>query len=175
MIDKANSVHCQKIVDERDASADDKSCLPKMEDGETLAIKHDLLTRTVGKNMIDRQHVIEPYRPQSPACCKNGHQLEPYMLSYDQAAHFLGFTPQALRDLVYKKTGPVHSKFGTRTMFIIDDLRSWAREHRKPSNISPDVAAPSLIEKSAPPLKRKRGRPTIEEKMARQRQLALGD
>jgi len=55
---------------------------------------------------------------------------EKLQLTYKEAAYLLSITEQALRDLVYKKRGPVTVKIGRRTFFYFKDLIAFVEEHR---------------------------------------------
>jgi predicted DNA-binding transcriptional regulator AlpA len=85
--------------------------------------------------------------------------LTPILLDYDGAAAVLSLSRPALRDLVYRNRGPRCVRIGRRTMFAMADLQEFVDRHRMP-------AQPSAV--AAPPPKRKRGRPTILETMARE-------
>lgn len=84
-------------------------------------------------------------------------QHTPILLDYDNAAAVLGLSRSALRDLIYKRRGPTTVNIGRRTMFAYKDLESWVNQHRKPTPPLPAVEMP----------KRKRGRPSIAENIAR--------
>ncbi len=79
------------------------------------------------------------------------------LLNYENAAAALGLSRPALRDLVYKRRGPTTVNIGRRTMFAYKDLEAWVDQHRKPTPSLPVVEMP----------KRKRGRPSIADKIAR--------
>ncbi len=81
----------------------------------------------------------------------------PLLLDYENAAAILGLSRPALRDLVYKRRGPATVSIGRRTMFAYKDLETWVDQHRKLTPPLPIVELP----------KRKRGRPSIADKMAR--------
>lgn len=81
------------------------------------------------------------------------------LLDYDQAAQALSMTRAALRDLVYKGRGPRVTKIGRRTFFAVKDLDDWIDRLREP--------APPLTTPEPTQTKRRRGRPTIGEQMAR--------
>lgn len=83
------------------------------------------------------------------------------LLDYDQAAQALSMTRAALRDLVYKGRGPRVTKIGRRTFFAVKDLEDWIDRLREP--------APPLTTPEPTQTKRRRGRPTIAEQMARAR------
>lgn len=83
-------------------------------------------------------------------------QHTPILLDYESAAIVLGLSRPALRDLVYKRRGPATVNIGRRTMFAYKDLEAWVDQHRKPAPPLPIVEMP----------KRKRGRPSIADKMA---------
>ena len=75
------------------------------------------------------------------------HVLDPealvlLLLNYKQAAKALGFTEKALRDLVWKRRGPVVTKVGRRRMFYVDDLKEWIARHRAPNPPLSDPAIP---------------------------------
>jgi transposase len=82
--------------------------------------------------------------------------LTPLLLDYNNAAALLGMTRGALRDLVYKRRGPATVSVGRRTLFAYRDLEAWLDAHRKP--------APPPRPTDLP--KRKRGRPSIADKIA---------
>lgn len=78
------------------------------------------------------------------------------LYSYPEAADMLGLpSVQALRDLVYKRQGPLPTRIGRRVRFAHRDLVAWADSHRD---------APVAISGSAPV--RRRGRPTVAERQA---------
>lgn len=81
------------------------------------------------------------------------------LLDYEGAAKALSLSRAALRDLVYKGRGPVVTKIGRRTFFAVKDLEAFVDQHRECASI--------LTTEGLRPTKRKRGRPTIAEKMAR--------
>jgi hypothetical protein len=54
------------------------------------------------------------------------------LLDYKRAAQALGFTEQALRDLVCKGRGPVVTEIGRRRMFAVGDLEEFVARHRRP-------------------------------------------
>ena len=83
--------------------------------------------------------------------------LTPLLLDYDNAARLLGMTRAALRDLVYRHRGPATVKLGRRTLFAYRDLEACVDAHRMPA---PPPSAADLP-------KRKRGRPSIADKIAR--------
>jgi predicted DNA-binding transcriptional regulator AlpA len=83
--------------------------------------------------------------------------LQHIMLDYNEAARLLCLSRSALRDLVYKRRGPATVRIGRRTMFAYRDLETWVDAHRK--------AVPPLPNPEFP--KRKRGRPSIADKIAR--------
>ncbi|MGE0500665.1 MAG: helix-turn-helix transcriptional regulator [Rhizobiaceae bacterium] len=83
--------------------------------------------------------------------------LTPLLLDYDNAAALLGMTRPALRDLVYRRRGPATVKVGRRTLFAYRDLEAWVEAQRLPA---PPPASADLP-------KRKRGRPSIADKIAR--------
>ncbi len=89
------------------------------------------------------------------------------LLDYESAAEVLSLTRSALRDLVYKGSGPATIKLGRRTMFAVSDLEAFIEANRVatggriplyPAEQSPDEA----------PKKRRRGRPTKIEQLARE-------
>lgn len=82
------------------------------------------------------------------------------LLDYDGAAEALSMSRAALRDLVYKGRGPVVTKIGRRTFFAVKDLEEFIDRHR-------EAQAPVITEPAPAPRKRRRGRPTIAEQMAR--------
>ncbi len=90
------------------------------------------------------------------------------LLSYDAAAAYLDITPVALRNKVYRGEGPVPTVIKRRTFFALCDLREYVQRHRRPSaaTVRPVLAETSLAELMVPQ-KRRRGRPTIAETMAR--------
>jgi hypothetical protein len=83
--------------------------------------------------------------------------LTQLLLDYNEAARLLCLTRSALRDLVYKRRGPATVQIGRRTMFAYRDLEAWVDTHRKPMPPPPVSELP----------KRKRGRPSIADKIAR--------
>lgn len=66
-------------------------------------------------------------------------------------------TRSALRALVYRRLGPAVVKVDRRTRFAYKDLEAWVDAQRMP--------APPPLPTHLP--KRKRGRPSIADKMAR--------
>jgi len=86
------------------------------------------------------------------------------LYNYARAAEFLAVTPVALRNKVYRGQGPTPTVIERRTFFALCDLREYVLQHRRPA--APAVKL-SLAEVLAPP-KRRRGRPTVAEMMARQ-------
>jgi hypothetical protein len=78
------------------------------------------------------------------------------LLDYEKAAEALSMSKAALRDLVYKGRGPVVTKIGRRTFFAVKDLEEFIDRHRERVQVT-----------QPEPLKRKRGRPTIADQMAR--------
>lgn len=54
------------------------------------------------------------------------------LFDYKRAAHILGLTEQALRDLVWKNKGPVVTEIGRRRMFALSDLQDFIDSHRRP-------------------------------------------
>lgn len=86
----------------------------------------------------------------------------PLLLDYDAAAAMLSLSRPALRDLVYRNRGPRIVKLGRRTLFAVRDLEAFVDAHRQPER--PVISSPVV----APPGKRRRGRPTIVEQMARE-------
>ena len=85
---------------------------------------------------------------------------EVLLLDYDGAAKALSMSRPALRDLVYKGRGPRVTKIGRRTFFAVKDLEAFIDRHREPATM--EIQEPVII------AKRKRGRPTIAEQMARE-------
>ncbi|WP_374834307.1 helix-turn-helix domain-containing protein [Paenochrobactrum pullorum] len=83
--------------------------------------------------------------------------IRPLLLNYDDAAKKLGLSRPALRDLVYKRRGPATINIGRRTMFAYKDLEIWVDGLRKPAPQPANIDMP----------KRKRGRPSIADKMLR--------
>lgn len=81
----------------------------------------------------------------------------PLLLDYENAAAVLGLSRPALRDLIYKRRGPATVNIGRRTRFAYKDLEAWVDQHRKPTASLPVVEMP----------KRKRGRPSIADQIAR--------
>lgn len=81
------------------------------------------------------------------------------ILDYEAAANALSLSRAALRDLVYKGRGPVVTKIGRRTFFAVKDLEAFVDQHRECASV--------LVAKEPVSTKRKRGRPTLAEKMAR--------
>jgi len=82
------------------------------------------------------------------------------LLDYEQAAKALSLSRAALRDLVYKSRGPVVTRIGRRTLFAVSDLQAFIEQHR-------EVPRPMILDRDDRP-RRKRGRPSIAELMARQ-------
>jgi len=85
---------------------------------------------------------------------------EVLLLDYDGAARALSMSRAALRDLVYKGRGPRVTKIGRRTFFAVKDLEAFIDRHREPATMK--------TQEPANVAKRKRGRPTIAEQMARE-------
>ena len=85
---------------------------------------------------------------------------EVLLLDYDGAARALSMSRAALRDLVYKGRGPRVTKIGRRTFFAVKDLEAFIDRHREPAIMK--TLEPVIVSK------RKRGRPTIAEQMARE-------
>jgi len=85
---------------------------------------------------------------------------EVLLLDYDGAARTLSMSRPALRDLVYKGRGPRVTKIGRRTFFAVKDLEAFIDRHREPATMK--------TQEPANVAKRKRGRPTIAEQMARE-------
>lgn len=83
--------------------------------------------------------------------------LTPLLLDYDNAARLLGMSRAALRDLVYRRRGPAVVRIGRRTLFAYRDLEAWVDAQRLPAAPPPAADLP----------KRKRGRPSIADKLAR--------
>lgn len=83
---------------------------------------------------------------------------EKLLLDYEGAAAALSLSRAALRDLVYKGRGPVITRIGRRTFFAVRDLEVWVDQHREPA----PLPQPGPVGR-----KRKRGRPTVAEQMAR--------
>ena len=54
------------------------------------------------------------------------------LLDYKAAAYALGLREQALRDLVWKKRGPVVTEIGRRRLFAVSDLEDFVARHRRP-------------------------------------------
>ncbi|WP_374311765.1 helix-turn-helix transcriptional regulator [Dongia sp.] len=93
---------------------------------------------------------------------------EPLLLDYPSAAAALSMSRQALADLVYKNRGPAIVKLGSRTFFTPDDLKAWISQHRLAANDPRPVKLPAaVVEAALAPGKRKRGRPTKAEQLAR--------
>jgi len=88
------------------------------------------------------------------------------LLDYEEAAAALAMTRAALRDLVYSGRGPAVTKIGRRIFFAIRDLEDFVDRHRE--------CAPPLDDPDPPVMKRRRGRPTIAEQMARNAALRTG-
>ena len=63
------------------------------------------------------------------------------LFDYKQAARMLGFTEQALRDLVWKNRGPVVTEIGRRRMFALTDLQDFIDSHRRPPTPPVDTGA----------------------------------
>lgn len=89
------------------------------------------------------------------------------LLDYQSAAKALSLSPAALRDLVYKGRGPIVTRIGRRTFFALKDLEAFVEAHRLSSS-QPNAT-------HAVNTKRKRGRPTIAEQMARNAVFELTD
>lgn len=53
---------------------------------------------------------------------ENSHKL---LWNYEETAHHLSLTVQALRDLVYKGRGPKVTRIGQRAMFRPVDVKDW--------------------------------------------------
>jgi excisionase family DNA binding protein len=88
------------------------------------------------------------------------HQMVPQLLlNYEQAAEALALSRAALRDLVYKGRGPVAIRIGRRTLFAVSDLEAFIEQHR-------EVPHPATVGRDEPP-RRRRGRPSIAEVMAK--------
>jgi hypothetical protein len=85
---------------------------------------------------------------------------EVLLLDYDGAARALSMSRPALRDLVYKGRGPRVTKIGRRIFFAVKDLEAFIDHHREPTTMR--TQEPVIV------AKRKRGRPTIAEQMARE-------
>ena len=85
---------------------------------------------------------------------------EVLLLDYDGAARALSMSRPALRDLVYKGRGPRVTKIGRRTFFTVKDLEAFIDQHREPATLKTQDSV--IVQK------RKRGRPTIAEQMARE-------
>lgn len=82
------------------------------------------------------------------------------LLDYDGAARTLSMSRPALRDLVYKGRGPRVTKIGRRTFFAVKDLEAFIDRHREQATT--EIQEPLVAHR------RKRGRPTIAEQMARE-------
>ncbi|WP_374650263.1 helix-turn-helix transcriptional regulator [Dongia sp.] len=89
------------------------------------------------------------------------------LLDYPSAAAALSMTRQALSDLVYKNRGPAIVKIGSRTFFTPDDLKAWISRQRMPANDHRPVMSAPAPQAAMQPAKRKRGRPTKAEQLAR--------
>lgn len=89
---------------------------------------------------------------------------EKLLLDYEGAAAALSLSRAALRDLVYKGRGPVVTRIGRRTFFAVRDLEAFVERHREPA----PLPQPAPVAR-----KRRRGRPTIAEQLARD--AAFGD
>jgi hypothetical protein len=85
---------------------------------------------------------------------------EVLLLDYDGAARALSMSRAALRDLVYKGRGLRVTKIGRRTFFAVKDLEAFIDRHREPA--ATEIQEPLVAHR------RKRGRPTIAEQMARE-------
>jgi hypothetical protein len=68
-------------------------------------------------------------------------------LGYQEAAHFLGMSLQALRDRVHKGLGPRPTTIGRRVFFSISELVAYSRRNQEAAFIA------------LPAVKRGRGRP----------------
>jgi len=96
--------------------------------------------------------------------------MKPYLLGYDDAAAYLGMTTQALRDRCHRKDGPAKVVDGRFVRFRVVDLQKWADERvvampQQSMNIW-EASSPS------PGEKRRRGRPTKMEQIARQNRIS---
>jgi hypothetical protein len=81
------------------------------------------------------------------------------LLNYEQAAAALALSRAALRDLVYKGRGPTVTRIGRRTLFAVPDLKEFVEQHR-------EIPRPASSNNDDFP-RRRRGRPSIVELMAR--------
>ncbi|PVB59504.1 hypothetical protein DCO57_21995 [Labrenzia sp. 011] len=89
------------------------------------------------------------------------------LLDYESAAEALSLTRSALRDLVYKGRGPATIKLGRRTMFAMSDLEAFIEANRIASGgLTPFFRTERSTD--AAPKKRRRGRPTKIEQLARE-------
>jgi Helix-turn-helix domain len=74
------------------------------------------------------------------------HVLDPaivlLLLDYKAAARALGLKEKALRDLVWKRRGPVVTKIGRRRMFYVEDIKEFVLRHRAPNPPLPDPNIP---------------------------------
>ena len=78
---------------------------------------------------------------------------------YAEAAQLLGFSEQALRDLVYKHRGPPRFQNGRVVRFAHSDLLEWiARNREIPQPVTPTDNATS---------KKGRGRPSVAYRQSR--------
>lgn len=89
------------------------------------------------------------------------------LLDYESAAEALSLTRSALRDLVYKGTGPATIKLGRRTMFALADLEAFIEANRVVSGAFTRPVQPKQDNVEVAP-KRRRGRPTKIEQLARE-------
>lgn len=70
------------------------------------------------------------------------------VMTYSQAAGFLGISANALRNLVYKKLIP-HVRFTSRTVrFVREDLEKWVSA-KKVETVSPAASVLYLNRKDA--------------------------
>lgn len=101
----------------------------------------------------------------------------PLLLDYRAAAAALSMTRQALADLVSnpRRHGPAVVKIGRRTFFRPEDLREWIARHRIPANDPRPKIPAATIEAVMAPGKRKKGRPTKVEQLARQQHFEARD
>jgi len=100
------------------------------------------------------------------------------LLDYDRAADALSMTVQALRDLVYKGMGPARTFVGNKPYFAPEDLLAWRASLRRdppkvPQTVSSVATRTDVPTAPMPTLRRRRGRPTKAEQLARAQAMGL--
>jgi hypothetical protein len=85
------------------------------------------------------------------------------LYDYDAAAELLCMTAVALRNRVYRGEGPVPTTIGRRIFFAAKDIAAYIDAHRRP----PNPPQTTTLAEALTPKKRRRGRPTVAEAMAR--------